>query len=218
LVLALTLTACSAAQKSSSSSANGGDPNARTLPPITQLAIGIFRLEGTGQAVTAEQAGELLPMWQVYSSLIESDSASQKEIDALIQQIQDTMTKDQMKAIQDLGLTPQDMIKLMQEQGIQMAGPGGQDMNAEQIATLQALRQSSGGQGGRQGPGGEGMPGGGPDGGMPPDVGGMQGGPGGIARASGTQVPGAGARGGMDRIPTALLDALIKLLETRSAS
>ncbi|MGE5250142.1 MAG: hypothetical protein ACM3QS_07980 [Bacteroidota bacterium] len=182
-----------------------GNASVRTLPPLTRLVLGTFKLEGTDQAVTAAQAQELLPLWQVYSSLSQSDTAAQAEVDALVKQIQDTMTAEQTGAIEAMNLTQNDMLTLMQAQGINMGGPRASGA------------QTAGGSG--FGPGGA-MP---PDGGMPLD-GGVPGmGPGSVQRsatpaAGSGQSTGSQARPSLDRVPSPLLTALIDLLKQRAAA
>jgi len=174
-ILTLILTACGASSntpQAAPATQNG------TLPLATQLIIGTFQLDGTDQAVTAEQAKELLPLWQVYQDLSTSDSAAQEEIDALVTQIQETITAEQTQAITAMNLTQQDVLSVMQDQGVNISqrsnmgngdgtttgpdggfgppdggfqggpGGGGQDLNPEQIATAQAARQQAGGGGG----------------------------------------------------------------------
>jgi flagellar hook-associated protein FlgK len=210
LVFALALSACGAS-KSDTTSSTAGDPNARSLPPISQLIIGTFKLEGTKQAVSKEQATQLLPLWEVYGSLMQSETSAQAEIDGLIQQIQDTMTKEQLQAIQAMTLTQRDLFALMQEKGIEMAGPGGQNLSAEQIATVQALRSSGSGGQGQEFRGGQGMP-------MPPDGATPGSGPGGSVRISGTQATGGQLPGRvMDRVPSGLLDSLVGLLKKKAS-
>jgi len=92
--------------------------NPQGLPLSEKLAIGTLKLEGSANAISAKQVADLLPLWQVYSSLITSDTAAQEEKDALAQQIQETMTSDQVKAIDDLNLTQQDVFASMQQLGI----------------------------------------------------------------------------------------------------
>ena len=53
-----------------------------------EMVVGTFKLEGTDNAVTADQAAKLLPLWQVYKDLSASTSAAQEEVDALAEQIQ----------------------------------------------------------------------------------------------------------------------------------
>lgn len=214
----LTITACGTASgETGVDSDTTGGPATGELPATTKLIIGMFKLEDTAQAVTAEQASELLPLWQVYSELSTSDTASQAEVDALFEQIEGTMTSEQMQAIESMQLTQEDTFAVMQEQGIAMGG--GQDLSAEQIATAQAARNSGGGgftppDGGLP-PGG--IPGGGGEGGFP---GGGQGGqslnPDQIATAQAAR--GTGGSGGFNRVPPPLLNALIQFLEEKAGS
>jgi hypothetical protein len=219
MLLVLCLTACSPASSDTQVASDAANPE---LPITTQLVVGTMKLDGTEHEVTSEQAAVLLPLWQVYSELSVSDTAAQEEIDALVEQIQGTLTTEQMKAITDMQLTRQDTFALMQEKGINPGG--GQGFSAEQIATAQAGRASGGGftppDGGGFAP---------PDGGgfAPPD--GAGGFPGGTGQGSGgeslspeqiatAQAGRASGAGGPNRIPTALIDLLIKYLEDRAFS
>lgn len=206
MLLAMVVSACGTAQNS----ANPGtdtDPAARTLPPLSKVAVGIFRLEGTPQAVTAGQAAQLLPLWEVYSTLSQSETAAPQEVEALAKQMQDSMTADQTGAIEALNLTQQDVFALMQEQGLMADAP-----QASGTRTAGGGQQFTGGfpAGGPPDGGGGGGPqfsGGFPDGRR-------QGG----ATTSGT--PSAdgrtGARAAMDRIPAPLIQAVIDLLKERA--
>lgn len=219
-LLVISLSACGAASNETQSGSSPiGGPSDGTLPEVTQIVIGTFKLEGTEQAVTAEQAADLLPLWQVYQSLSTSDAAAQEEIDALIAQIQETMTDGQMQAIADMELDQEDVFALMQEQGISMGGQGGQNITPEQIATAQAS-QGAGGGGGFAPSDGGGPPGGFPGGGGGGDFpGGGQGGqslnPDQIATAQAAR----GTRGGgFNRVAPPLLNALIQFLEEKAGS
>src|SRR5512141_2547442 len=117
LIPILILSACGSKAGNPTSTAQG-NANAQELPLSTKLAIGTLKLEGTTSAITPTQAKDLLPLWQVYSSLITSDTAAQEEKDALAQQIQETMTADQVKAIESLNLTQRDVFTSMQQLGI----------------------------------------------------------------------------------------------------
>jgi hypothetical protein len=123
-ILVLTLTACGAA-----SNTPQADPNLLTdsyenaLPVSTQLLIGTFNLEDTDLAATPEQAQELIPLWQVLQSLSSSDTVAQAEMDALVGQIQETMTPEQIQAIKAMNLTQDDLFATLQEQGL--GGQGG---------------------------------------------------------------------------------------------
>ena len=78
LVFMLLLAACGSAttnnnnfsgQGNGNNQANGqGNGTAQTMPLSEKLALGTLKLEGTSNAVTAKQAADLLPLWQVYSS------------------------------------------------------------------------------------------------------------------------------------------------------
>ncbi len=209
VLFALSNTACS-----TTSGPQGGAPNNGKLNPMSELLVGTLKLDGTPNAVTKQQAAELLPMWQVYQQIITSDTAAQAEIDGLTQQISDTMTADQRKAISDMKLSQSDIFAFMQQQG------GGMQANG----TPSASRTTTG-QNNNQG----GFPGG-PGGGMPPGGmgdpgafgGGMPGGGTTSQRASGTQTANSqanGARpGGMNRVPSVLIDSLIKYLQKVAAS
>jgi len=200
-LLTLTLTACGAAQGQTRS--QSGAPATGKLNAMSELIIGTLKLDGTSQAVTKEQAAELIPLWQVYKQLMSSDTAAQDEIDGLARQIKEAMTARQLQAISAMKLTQADMMSYMQQ-----ARPGGSAQGSSGTAT--GRNSNSGGF-----PGGGMPPGGMPPGGMPGgDFGGSQ------RQAPGTQTPNqtVGARGGMDRVPSMLIDTLIQYLKKLSAS
>jgi len=129
-VTTLILTACGASNSTTAAPVT----NNRSIPPATQLIIGTFKLDNTDQAVTNTEAKELYPLWKVYQDLQTSNSAAQEEKDALIEQIQETMTPGQMQAISNMNLAQQDVFAVMQEQGIQFgnrAQQGNQTNNGQ---------------------------------------------------------------------------------------
>lgn len=204
LLLTLTLTACGSASNTSQASST---QESATLPTVMQLIVGTLKLDGTEQAVTSDQAKNLLVMWQVYQDLASSDTAAQEEIDGLVDQIQETMTAEQMKSISAMNLTQQDVMTLMQEQNIGMAQS--QQSNSE---TFSFSPDAGGGPGGGSPPDG-GMAGGPPDGGMGGDMGAV-GGAGPNTNTDQTQSSGAGSSpGGTAGASTALVDALIQYLQ-----
>ena len=204
VLLAFVVGACGTAQNTP---AAGTDPAARTLPPLSKVAVGIFKLEGTDQAVTADQAATLLPLWEVYSTISTSDTAASQEVEALAQQMQDGITADQMQAIDTLSLTQQDVFALMQEKDLMAAVP-------------QAGSGQSSGGGDRQFT--QGFPAGGPpEGGqvfVGPGGGPLQGQGGTRPSTSGTPSPAGqtALRAGMNRIPAPLVQAVIDLLKERA--
>jgi hypothetical protein len=198
------MTACGnpASSGTQHASVTQGAPSTAALSTETKLIIGTFRLEGTILAVTPKEAGELLPLWQVYSELASSDTATQEEIAALVEQIQDTMTPEQVQAIEDMQLTQNDVFTLMQEQGLTIRGG-----------------QSTGG---GNSSGSAFQPGRFPEGGFPPGEPG-EGGPGAAGQnLSPEQIATAqaarGQSGGFNRVPSVLIKALIQLLETKTQS
>lgn len=205
IVLAILLTACSSSATSTPINATNGN-----LPTATQLVLGSLKLENTDYAITAEQATELLPMWQVYEQLLGSDTAAQEEIDALTEQIQETMTANQMQTINDMQLTQQDMFTAMQ---------GADTVTSTSQSSSNITVPSSGGGGG--------MPAGGPSdggGGAPPDMsgGGMPSDFGGAApdmstgSTQNTQTTSSQTQ--TTSVPTALVQLLIQTLQQKVAA
>jgi hypothetical protein len=97
------------------------------VPMSTQLAIGTLLLEGTDEAVTMAQADELLASWQMLGALQGSGTAAEAEMDAVLKQIQAGMTAEQLTAIQEMQLTPSNMLEMVQQSGGfgELAGGGG---------------------------------------------------------------------------------------------
>jgi hypothetical protein len=152
LAAGLLLAACGSNQSAPAPSgviAVGRDSSNLTVSE--KLAIGILKLEDTGQSVDAAQAAALLPLWKAAQSLSSSETISSKEMDALYTQIQDTMTADQMKSINAMEFTSDDFDQLMSDLGV---GAGSVAPSASSTGRSSA-----------------GMPVGGFE--MPPDAGGM---------------------------------------------
>jgi len=214
-IFILTLTACGSSvskgtqsasstvsDSNSESSLSGSSikPNSFTLsvsyknalPITTQLIIGIYKLDSTDQAITPEQAADLLPLWQVYQSLSQSDNVAQVEIDALVKQIQETMTSEQIKVIKDMKLTSVEMSAILQEKGI-ASGTGKGSSSSSTTSS---------------GPSGGGPPGGG-------DPGGQAFGPEQMAPAQASQTPGSGS--GSNLVPSSLIDGFVQFLQQKAA-
>ncbi len=213
LTLTLLLAACggSAETATPEDPAAQFDPNTRELDLSTKLALGTLKLDNTDLAIASDQAADLLPLWQVLSSMSGSETASQVEIEALIRQIQDTMTPEQIAAIEDMNLTQADIFATMQELGL---------ANAPQV-NAQGTPQA-GGFGNGQRRNGD-IPEGGFPGGGPPD-GGPGGGFGGeglspdqIATAQARRAENGGGGFG-NRLMTPLVEAVINLLESKTGS
>jgi hypothetical protein len=211
LILTLILTACSggAANAAGPGSSTQSGPAAGELSTSMQVAIGTLKLDETENAVTAEQAAELLPLWQTLNVLYNSDTAATEEIDALITQIGETMTDKQTAAILAMNLTRQDMMSVMQSQGMALGSAQSGNTRSGNSTT---------GNGGNFGPGG------GFAGGPPPDGGGF---PDGAPNFQGqgtrsqssdttdnTNLPTVN----LNRIPTPLVQAVIDYLKEKAGS
>jgi hypothetical protein len=225
LILVLALAACGGETSSASATQSGGvSATAATettagndaelsndyrdaLPLETQLALGTMQLENTNLAITAEQAEALLPYWRVMQSLTETGNAAEAEINAVIKEIQNGMSGEQIASIAAMELT-EDKVQTMLEEGTLNFGFGrgfGRD------------GQDDGSGGGF--PGG-GFPGGGPGGGFP--GGGPGGGPGGLGGDPGAfatrqaefEASGENSMSlAMDRLSS---NMVIRLLETKT--
>lgn len=145
------------------------------LSPALQLVVGTLLLEETDLAVDADLAGSLVPYWKLYISLTESDTTASEELDALINEILNLMTTDQVSYIASLELIQEDLMTLINELGIfedlraarsgdgsgvtrpdgfpegtrpgggQGGGRGAEGMDPELVATMQAEREKDGG-------------------------------------------------------------------------
>ncbi|MCH7586631.1 MAG: hypothetical protein IIC78_01140 [Chloroflexi bacterium] len=201
-------------------SSNTNDELEFELPDNFQLMIGIFGLEETELAVTRDQASELVPLWKAFRSLSTSDNVAAEELGAILRQIQDSMTLDQLQAITEMDLSQENILELTRELGIIPEG-------GAQFGRGGDFPNGAGGDGFGAGPG-DAFGGGGPGGAF---GGGGQGG------AFGGGGPGGGfggnfdpeaiatlraERGGGDRFGNRagafLLDPLIELLELRAGN
>ena len=72
------------------------------LDVISQFALGTLKLEGTANAVTEEQAVQLLPLWQALQGSVAQTNA---EKSAVIRQIEAVMTQPQVAAVAEMQLT-----------------------------------------------------------------------------------------------------------------
>ena len=98
----------------------------------SQLALGTIQLEETENSVTPEQATALLPLWQA----LQGGVTAQAEVDAVLKQIEGTMTPEQLEAIAAKQLTQDDLRGL----GISPGGGSGQELSPDERATRQAER------------------------------------------------------------------------------
>lgn len=114
-----------------------------------QALVGIFKLEGTDQAVTREQAQILIPLWSNFQTLSQSQGPTgdpagqgqpnaapqaqptvnpetQAQIEKLVEQIQAVLTPQQIQAITELKITQEIAQTVLEAQGVtEQAGPQG---------------------------------------------------------------------------------------------
>jgi hypothetical protein len=130
---------------------------ADALPLRNQLTLGLLELETNPDlALTPQQATTMLPLWQVLSSLTQSGTSAQAEIDALLKQIQGELTDEQLNAIAAMQLSRADTQRLAQAWGLSSgtgesgAGEGGpgRNMSEDERATRRASQGMTGESGG----------------------------------------------------------------------
>ena len=156
LILALSLAACSSSETSGttenpSDSATSSSTTTTYNLTASQLALGMLQLAESGQSLTIDQAKALLPLWQAYINLTQSDATAQMELEGLAKQIQGLLTPEQLATIQAMNIDDAAIEAYITENGISMRGAMGK-----------------GGAGAGTGPGA----GGGPGGGLPGSGGG----------------------------------------------
>ncbi|MBC8332166.1 MAG: hypothetical protein H8E28_09320 [Anaerolineae bacterium] len=208
LTLALILIACggSASEAESASTTQLSSAGEDDLSVEMQLALGTVKLDEGENAIDAAQAAELLPLWKALLSFSGSEITAPEEIEAVISQIEATMTTPQIEAIAAMQLSRDDFASVYEMLGLEIAVGGG-DITPEMQATMQAARES--GEGPPEGfGGGQGM-GGGPGGG-----GGGETALDPAARETAIAERG-GTRGAGVGINTTLLDAIIEFLEAK---
>jgi hypothetical protein len=101
------------------------DPNA-PLPLASALAVGTIKLDNTAQAVTPDEAKQLIPLWQGLQSLMSSDTSAQAEVEGVVNQIQSTMSADQVSAITAMNLKGSDETSVFSQGGFASGGPNAQ--------------------------------------------------------------------------------------------
>jgi hypothetical protein len=181
LILTLVLSACGSDSPAPVSPSNGADTTAEqalpavvvpsneqytspslatdyeeALPVRLQLTLGTLMLDGTPEAITPEQAQSLFPLWQALQALTASGTSATAETNAVLAQIESTLTPAQLNAIRAMQLTSPKMQEWATQNGISLgsgdgagtgAGQGGgqgQGMSPEARATRQAEEGKTG--------------------------------------------------------------------------
>ena len=221
--LLFTLVACSKAASTTATTKSSAP-----LSTEAELLVGTFKLEGTAQAVTADQAKSLLPLWQTLQALSTSNTAATEEINALVDQIKGTMTTQQMDKITAMKLTQQDVMTAMNDAGVGFipsgaSGTPNPSSESNQNGFPGGGTAPSGGGGfsvSGGGPSGGGPSGSGPNGGGAPPSGNFQAGgdPGAAGGPPGQSTTPQAVRsnGFANQVPPPLLNALIQMLQKKT--
>ncbi len=135
LVALIALSACSSAPAAPAASTTTQDTYTSSaldtsyegaLAVRNQLALGTLQLDGTPNAITADQAKTLLTLWQALRATTQSGASAQAEVNALLGQIEGALTAQQLAAIKDLKLTQTAFQQWAAANGIIMGAGGGQ--------------------------------------------------------------------------------------------
>ena len=110
------------------------------------LAFGSFKLAETANPITAEQAPQMLMLWQALANLTQSGTSDEAEVNALMSQIEELFTSEQISSINAMALTQTDLQTWAQSNGITVgSGTGtgqgmgqGSGLSPEAKATKQA--------------------------------------------------------------------------------
>lgn len=100
------------------STSGSGTAQAQTMPVESIVGVGIIKLEGTDNAIDSGTAANLLPLFKALKALSTNSNTSVAEISALNKQIKNTLTAEQLTAIENLKITTADVSKLLQENGL----------------------------------------------------------------------------------------------------
>ena len=119
-----------------------------------QLALGALQLDGTSNAITADQAKTLLTLWQALRVTTQSGASAQAEVNALLTQIEGALTAEQLAAIKEMKLTQTAFQQWAAANGITMGTGGGQPGSGAGLSPeARATRQASEGRTGQSGAG-----------------------------------------------------------------
>jgi hypothetical protein len=110
------------------------------LPVFMQLVVGTMLLEETPNGVTAEQAQEILLLWQMFRAVRRGDAPpSLEEIEAVTDQITQAMMPEQIGTIKGMQLTQDDVRAFIQNNNIPQGsgqGSGGGQMGSSDTQSL----------------------------------------------------------------------------------
>jgi hypothetical protein len=204
IVLVLALTACGSTQTS-----NATATTSTALSLEGQLLVGTFKLESTTLAISSDQADQLLPLWETLQSLESSGTAASQEIDAVVSQIESTMSVEQISSITAMNLTQQDLSIAAVDNGASSGTSG----SASTVNINPAQLQAGAGVPGAGDPGG-GNPPSDMGGGMPASTGAQTAG---LIQTGTTQAVTGQSTATAPQVSPALINALVELLKKKIA-
>jgi len=116
-----------------------------------QLTLGSLKLAETSTPLTAQQAKNMLPLWQALANMTRSGNSSPAEVNAILAQIESAFTAEQLTAIREMKLTSADIQAWASANGVALGSGsgggqgGGSGMSPEARATKQAAEGVSSG-------------------------------------------------------------------------
>ncbi len=114
------------------------------------LALGSLKLAETAAPITKDQAAQMMMLWQALENLSSSGTSPEAEVNALLTQVEEALTAEQIAAINAMQLTQEDLQAWTETNGIVVgsgtgAGSGtgqgmgqGSGLSPEARATKQA--------------------------------------------------------------------------------
>lgn len=89
----------------------------------SQLAYGTIKLTDTSNAITAEQAQSLIPLWQAVISLSGDDTTASEELTAVQDQITAILNETQLQAIAEMQITNAELNDFYAQYGVSLPTP-----------------------------------------------------------------------------------------------
>ena len=118
-----------------------------------QLAYGTMLIDGTADAVTADQAASMIPLWQAIVALSGDETTADEELLAVQDQIVEALSKSQLQTIAGMQITNTALNEFYAEYGIIFPTPipgvtkvpgSGSSISAEDKAATQTAAQAAG--------------------------------------------------------------------------
>ncbi len=89
----------------------------------SQLAYGTIKLEDTSNAITAEQAKAMIPLWQAIISLSGDTTTASEELTAVQDQLTAILNETQLQSIAEMQITNADLNEFYAQYGVSLPTP-----------------------------------------------------------------------------------------------